>query len=104
MVNTTAPKSRIATAITSPINYTPFGRIDTVIDTLARSIKFNYDTNGLLTSITQMWNQDSPSELTHNWAVFTIWRHVHSNQFHWVDCVRSSKQLAHQSSFQGHAG
>jgi len=67
--NCTQIKDRNGNYIT--INYTPFGRIDTVIDTLARSIKFTYDTSRLLTSITQVWNQGSPSELTHNWAVFT---------------------------------
>ena len=53
------------------VNYTPFGRIDTVVDTLARSIKFNYDANGLLASITQVWNQGFANQVTHNWAVFT---------------------------------
>jgi YD repeat-containing protein len=67
--NCTQIKDRNGNYIT--INYTPFGRIDTVIDTLARSIKFNYDASGLLTSITQVWNQGSQSEVTHNWAVFT---------------------------------
>ena len=52
------------------INYTTSGRIDTVIDTLGRSIKFNYDANGWLTSITQIWNQNQPSQVTHNWATF----------------------------------
>ena len=52
------------------VNYTPAGRIDTVVDTLARSIKFNYDANGLLTSITQIWNQSAQSPTTHNWATF----------------------------------
>jgi len=53
------------------INYTPAGRIDTVIDTLARSIKFNYDSSGSLTSITQIWNQGTVNQVTHNWATFT---------------------------------
>ena len=53
------------------ITYTGSGRIDTVIDTLARSIKFNYDASGLLTSITQTWNQGSPGQVTHFWATFT---------------------------------
>jgi YD repeat-containing protein len=67
--NCTQIKDRNGNYIT--INYTPFGRIDTVVDTLARSIKFNYDANGLLTSITQIWNQGVQNQLTHNWAVFT---------------------------------
>jgi YD repeat-containing protein len=50
------------------VNYTSFGRIDTIIDTLARSIKFNYDGNGRLTSITQVWNQDA--DHPHVWATF----------------------------------
>ena len=52
------------------INYTTFGRIDAVIDTLGRNIKFNYDSNGWLISITQIWNQNSPSQVSHNWATF----------------------------------
>ncbi len=53
------------------INYTPFGRIDTVTDTLDRRIKFNYDASGWLTSITQAWNQGTPAAVTHEWATFT---------------------------------
>jgi len=67
--NCTQIKDRNGNYIT--ITYNSFGRIDTVIDTLARSIKFNYDASGLLTSITQIWNQGSPNEVTHNWAVFS---------------------------------
>lgn len=48
------------------INYTPLNRIDTIIDTLARTIKFNYDANGRLTSITQTWG----SSTSHIWASF----------------------------------
>ena len=48
------------------ITYTTSGRIDTVVDTLARSIKFNYDANGRLTSITQTWG----SSTSHIWASF----------------------------------
>jgi YD repeat-containing protein len=51
------------------VNYTGFGRIDTVVDTLGRSIKFNYDVNGWLTSITQTWNQGL-NQITHSWAAF----------------------------------
>ncbi|HEX7774676.1 MAG TPA: hypothetical protein VF435_19790, partial [Pyrinomonadaceae bacterium] len=53
------------------INYTSSGRIDTVSDTLARNIKFNYDTGGSLTSITQVWNAGTTNEVTHHWATFT---------------------------------
>lgn len=66
--NCTQVKDRNGNYIT--LNYTPAGRIDTVVDTLARSIKFNYDVNGWLTSITQVWNQGQPSQVTHNWARF----------------------------------
>jgi YD repeat-containing protein len=52
------------------VNYLPSGRIDTVPDTLGRSIKFNYNTNGLLTSITQTWNQTAQNPTTHTWASF----------------------------------
>ncbi len=50
------------------INYTNFGRIDTVLDTANRTIKFNYSTpDNLLTSITQVWaGQPQP----HTWATF----------------------------------
>src|ERR1051326_1022443 len=53
------------------ISYTPAGRIDTVLDTLGRNIKFNYDGSGALTSITQVWNQGTVNQVTHNWAIFT---------------------------------
>src|SRR5689334_12634157 len=52
------------------ISYTGFGRIDTITDTLGRNIKFNYDVNGWLTSITQIWNQGLANQVTHNWATF----------------------------------
>lgn len=48
------------------VNYTPSGRIDTVIDTLTRSIRFDYDANGRLTSIEQTWGANTP----HIWASF----------------------------------
>jgi len=50
--------------------YNAAGRVDTVVDTLARSIRFNYDSTGSLSSITQTWNQGTPSQTTHNWATF----------------------------------
>ena len=67
--NCTQIKDRNGNYLT--INYTASGRVDTVIDTLERQIKFNYDTSGWLTSITQVWNQGSPSQVIHNWARFT---------------------------------
>src|ERR1043166_356881 len=53
------------------ISYTVAGRIDTVLDTLGRNIKFNYDGSGALTSITQVWNQGTVNQVTHNCATFT---------------------------------
>ncbi len=67
--NCTQIKDRNGNYIT--VNYTPFGKIDTVVDTLARSIKFNYNGEDSLTSITQVWNESSATPVTHNWAVFT---------------------------------
>jgi YD repeat-containing protein len=53
------------------INYVAgSGRIDTVVDTLSRTIKFNYDTGSYLSSITQIWNQGSANEQNHEWASF----------------------------------
>ncbi|HEV2833744.1 MAG TPA: LamG-like jellyroll fold domain-containing protein, partial [Pyrinomonadaceae bacterium] len=63
--NCTELKDRNGNYIT--VNYTSFGRIDNVVDTLGRSVQFNYDANGWLTSITQAWNQGA---VTHNWATF----------------------------------
>ena len=51
------------------VNYTSFGRIDTVVDTLARTIKFNYDVNNFLTSITQTWTVNGQAQ-QHVWATF----------------------------------
>lgn len=47
------------------------GRLDKVIDTPGRQIKFNYDGTGLLISITQTWNQGQPNETEYAWAEFT---------------------------------
>jgi YD repeat-containing protein len=47
------------------VDYDDYGRIETVKDTLSRTITFNYDTNGL-SSITQTW-----AGQTHYWARFT---------------------------------
>jgi len=63
--NCTEVKDRNGNYIT--VNYTSFGRIDRVVDTLGRSVKFNYDGDGWLSSITQTW---SPGEVIHNWATF----------------------------------
>jgi YD repeat-containing protein len=49
------------------------GRITTVVDTLQRTITFNYDINKNLTSITQTWKRDTTAGLvteTHTWATF----------------------------------
>lgn len=48
------------------VNYTTSGRIDSVVDTLSRTVDFNYDMNGRLTSIEQTWGSSTP----HVWASF----------------------------------
>lgn len=49
------------------INYHPsFGYITTIIDTLSRTVTFNYDNFGKLTSISQMWGNAN-----HPWASFS---------------------------------
>src|SRR5262245_37852771 len=50
------------------INYNEFGRISTILDTLKRTINFNYSANSL-SSITQTWTVDG-SPVTHTWASF----------------------------------
>ncbi len=67
-LNCTKIKDRNGNYIT--IDYVS-GRVDKVIDTLGRQIKFNYDGAGLLTSITQTWKQGQPTETEHPWAEFT---------------------------------
>src|SRR5215203_1136485 len=66
--NCTLIKDRNGNYIT--IGYTASGRLDTVVDTVARTIKFTYDGSGLLTSITQVWNYGLPNQVTHSWATF----------------------------------
>ena len=51
------------------IGYTSFGRIDTVVDTLHRTVNFNYDGDHMLRSITQDWTVNG-SSVTHTWASF----------------------------------
>jgi YD repeat-containing protein len=51
------------------INYDGSGRIDKIIDTLAREIKFNY-TGSDLTSITQTWTMNNQQQPTYTWATF----------------------------------
>ena len=51
------------------VNYDWLGHITTIIDTLARTITFNYDTNANLLSITQSWTVNG-SPQTHTWASF----------------------------------
>ncbi|HEY5883278.1 MAG TPA: hypothetical protein VIT88_01245 [Pyrinomonadaceae bacterium] len=63
--NCTQIKDRNGNYIT--VNYDG-SRIDTVVDTLGRNIKFNY-VNGRLKSISQIWNE-GPDQVTHDWAVF----------------------------------
>ncbi|MGH9969217.1 MAG: hypothetical protein ACREBG_15650 [Pyrinomonadaceae bacterium] len=50
------------------INYTATGQLDTVVDTLNRTIKFNYE-NGYLKTISQTWTVNS-APVTHTWATF----------------------------------
>ena len=50
------------------VNYTSFGRIDTIVDTLGRTVTFNYNvSDNTLTSITQNW----AGQPNHVWASFT---------------------------------
>jgi YD repeat-containing protein len=51
------------------INYHPDGRINTITDTLARVITFNYDDYLNLNSITQTWTVNGQPQ-THTWATF----------------------------------
>jgi YD repeat-containing protein len=49
------------------------GRISNIHDTLDRTVTFNYDSNGWLTSITQQWKRQPPNQaevITHTWATF----------------------------------
>jgi len=52
------------------INYNSAGNISTVVDTLERTITFNYDSNAHLQTITQSWTVGG-SSVTHTWATFT---------------------------------
>jgi YD repeat-containing protein len=51
------------------VNYDWLGHIANVVDTLARTITFNYDTNNNLLSITQTWAVNG-APTTHTWASF----------------------------------
>lgn len=51
------------------INYDWLGHITTIIDTLARTMTFNYDSNANLLSVTQPWTVNGVST-THTWASF----------------------------------
>lgn len=51
------------------INYNEFGRIDTIVDTLNRTIRFNYDGSESLISITQDWTVNGAPQ-QHTWASF----------------------------------
>lgn len=56
------------------INYNTLGDFTSVVDTLGRTITFNYDGNANLISITQVWHRDllggGQSTETHQWATF----------------------------------
>ena len=60
------------------ISYTSFNRIDTIVDTLGRTIKFNYNqTDNTLTSITQAWAGQSAPKV---WASFSYSsQEIHTN-------------------------
>jgi len=51
------------------INYLN-AKLDTITDTLNRQIKFEYNANGLLEKITQVWKQQTANERTQTWASF----------------------------------
>lgn len=55
------------------VNYTGPGRIDTIVDTLGRTIQFNYDTSNYPISITQTWGGQSQP---HVWASFEYYPNV----------------------------
>lgn len=48
------------------VNYNALGQITTIVDTLGRTIVFNYDGNANLLSITQSWN----GQPSHQWVSF----------------------------------
>jgi len=48
-------------------NYNSLGDLTTVVDTLNRTVTFNYDANTNLTSITQMWNGQPHTYATFSW-------------------------------------
>jgi YD repeat-containing protein len=52
------------------VNYNGAGNISSVVDTLARTITFNYDSNSHLQTITQTWTVGG-SATTHTWATFS---------------------------------
>ncbi|HXD32516.1 MAG TPA: DUF4214 domain-containing protein, partial [Pyrinomonadaceae bacterium] len=56
------------------VNYNNLGDLSSVIDTLGRTLTFNYDSNANLNEITQVWHRDvQPSGQvteTHKWATF----------------------------------
>lgn len=52
------------------INYNSAGNITTIVDTLERTVTFNYDGNGRLQTITQPWTVGG-SSVTHTWATFS---------------------------------
>ncbi|HSD47972.1 MAG TPA: hypothetical protein VLB87_15195, partial [Pyrinomonadaceae bacterium] len=66
--NCTEVKDRNGNYLT--VNHNAAGRVDTVVDTLGRIVRFNYDSTGALTSITQTWNQGTANQVAHNWATF----------------------------------
>jgi len=54
------------------VNYNSLGDLATVVDTLNRTIAFNYDSNANLSSITQIWNGQVRPWATFGWNSKTI--------------------------------
>lgn len=54
------------------VNRNSHGQIATVIDTLGRTVTFNYDSNWNLTSITQVWNGQTFTWVTFGWGTQII--------------------------------
>lgn len=54
------------------VNRNGLGQITTIIDTLGRTITFNYDTNANLTSITQVWNGQTFTWATFGWGTQNV--------------------------------
>jgi len=63
------------------INYNTLGRPQTVIDTLGRTINFNYNAQNYLDTITQTWLDSNNQPTTHPWATFSYGEQYVSTNF-----------------------